>query len=590
MIGAAGDANDARLAQLGRVTAELAAARDFEAVIEIVVSHVADAVNAAVSTLSVLTDDETLTLVGIRGGQPDTEKLWATYPLSAELPACEAVRSGQTVIAASRAEIERRYPALSGQLPEERSVLCLPLAVGAQPLGVIGLVFIGPWSPGPLELDFLRIFADTCAQAVLRVRAVDEAGVRATQLAFLADASAELASSLDYRSTLANVARLAVPRLADWCGVDTLQDGVLQTLAVAHVDPDKVAWARELQQRYPPNPNAETGAPNVVRTGVSELYAEITDEMLVAGAVDEEHLRLSRDLNLRSVLIVPLQARGRVLGAITLVRAETPQRYGPADLAVAEDLGRRAGVAIDNADLHSQTRQVALQLQRAVLPERLDDIPGWDIATHSSPAARSEVGGDFYDAVGLSDGRLIVFIGDVMGHGIPAAAAMAQMRAAVRAYIASDPDPSSVVSRLDDMSEMFKISELVTLAFLVIDPAREALTVVNAGHCPPLVVTAQGTADYVQAPTSRPVGAGRDDRTATTLPFPTGSTLLLFTDGLIERRGEDIDASLARLARSASGLAGGLLADGLGQLVEAQRAGSGDDDVTALAIRPTQRL
>lgn len=589
MIAAEANAHDARLAQLGRVTAELAAARDIDAVIELVVSHVADAVNAAVSTLSVLTDEETLTLVGIRGGQPDTEKLWATYPLIAELPACEAVRTGQIVIASGREEIERRYPALSGQLPEERSLLCLPLAVSAQPLGVIGLVFTGPLTPSPPELDFLRIFADTCAQALLRVRAVDEASVRATQLAFLADASAELASSLDYRSTLANVARLAVPRLADWCGVDTIQDGVLQTLAVAHIDPDKVAWARELQQRYPPNPDAQTGVPNVVRTGVSELYPEITDDMLVAGAVDEEHLRLARDLNLRSVLIVALQARGRVLGAITLVRAETPQRYGPADLAVAEDLGRRAGVAIDNADLHSQARQVALQLQRAVLPERLDHITGWDIATHSSPAANSEVGGDFYDAVGLPDGRLVVFIGDVMGHGVAAAAGMAQMRAAVRAYVASDPDPSSVVSRLDGMSEMFAISELVTLAFLVIDPDREALAIVNAGHCPPLIVTASGVAGYVQAPSSRPIGTGHDDRTATTWPFPAGSTLLLFTDGLIERRGEDIDASLARLARQASGLADEWLADRLGRLVEAMREDRWDDDVTALAIRSTGR-
>jgi GAF domain-containing protein len=589
MIASAADANDARLARLGRVTAELAAARDFDAVIEIVISHVADAVNAAVSTLSVLADPQTLTLVGIRGGQPDTEKVWATYPLSADLPACEAVRTGQVVTASSRAEIEHRYPALSGQLPEDRSVLCLPLAVSGQPLGVIGLVFAGSWTPVARELDFLRIFADTCAQAVLRVRAVDEAGTRAAQLTFLADASAELASSLDYRSTLTNVARLAVPQLADWCAVHILQDGALQTLAVTHVDPDKIAWANELQQRYPADPDAETGAPNVVRTGVSELYPEITDEMLVAGAIDAEHLRLTRDLNLRSALIVPLRARGRVLGAITLVRAETPQRYSPADLAVAEDLGRRAGLAIDNADLHSQTRQVALQLQRAVLPERLDDIPGWDIATHSSPAAQSEVGGDFYDAVGLPDGRLVVFIGDVMGHGVPAAAAMAQMRAAVRAFISNDPDPSSVVSRLDGMSELFKTSELVTLAFLVVDPGRQALSVVNAGHCPPLVVTARGTAEYVQAPASRPIGAGHDDRTATTHPFPPGSTLLLFTDGLIERRGEDIDSSLARLAQQASGLAGGLLANGLGQLVEALRDDRWDDDVTALAIRPIRR-
>ncbi|MFN2518097.1 MAG: GAF domain-containing SpoIIE family protein phosphatase, partial [Jatrophihabitantaceae bacterium] len=530
---------------------------------------------AAVSTLSLLSDEKTLTLVGIRGGKPNTEQLWSTYPLSAQLPACEAIRSGQVVLVAGRAEIEHRYPALSGQVPEGRSVLCLPVAVGSRSLGAVGLVFDAGWTPAEHELDFLRILADTCAQAILRVRAVDEAAVRAVQLEFLAEISAELANSLDYRSTLATVARLAVPRLADWCAVDAIQDGVLQTLAVAHVDPAKIAWARELQQRYPPDPAQKTGSPNVIRTGVSELYAEITDDMLTAASIDEEHVRLMRALNLHSALIVPLQARGRTLGAVTLMWAETRRRYGPLDLALAEDLGRRAGIAIDNADLHSQTREIALQLQRAVLPARLDDIPGWDVATHYSPAAHSEVGGDFYDAVGLPGGRLIVFMGDVMGHGIAAAAAMAQMRSAVRAYIASDPDPRTVVERLEAMLEMFPTAQLVTLAFTLIDPHTEALLVVNAGHCPPLVVDASGEAHFVQARASRPLGAGHDDRSATTWPFPAGATLLLYTDGLFERRTENIDASLARLRRCATGLAAGPVSAGLASLVEAMYSDGG---------------
>jgi hypothetical protein len=417
------------------------------------------------------------------------------------------------------------------------------------------------------------------------LRAVDEAGVKSAQLAFLARASAELASSLNYRSTLANVARLAVPSLADWCAVAMLNDGVLQTLAVEHVDPAKVAWARDLEQRYPPDPDALVGPANVVRTGVSELYAEITDEMLVAGARDEDHLRLSRELELRSALIVPLQARARTLGTITLVRAETMRSYGPDDLAVAEDLGRRAGVAIENAELHREARQVARQLQRAVLPARLDDIPGWEVASHYSPADRSEVGGDFYDALALPDGRLCVFIGDVMGHGVAAAAAMAQMRAAVRAYVALDPDPTSVVDRLDAMLTMFSVAPLVTFACLLVDPAGNELTVVNAGHCPPLVVGAGAVPDFVQTSVSRPLGAGADHREATRVPFPAGSTLLLYTDGLIEHRGEHIDACLARLADCARALAAEPLSGALPTLVSALRREGAEDDVAALAIR-----
>jgi GAF domain-containing protein len=156
--------------------------------------------------------------------------------------------------------------------------------------------------------------ADSCAQAMDRLRAVSEAADRSAKLKFLADASSELASSLDYPATLRKVARLAVPGFADWCSISLMEDGDLRPLEVAHVDPAKVAYAGELQARYPPDRDAAHGAWNVVRTGQGELIPQITDEMLAALARDEEHLRLYRELNLRSAIVVPLTAHGRVLG------------------------------------------------------------------------------------------------------------------------------------------------------------------------------------------------------------------------------------------------------------------------------------
>src|SRR5439155_16612263 len=191
---------------------------------------------------------------------------------------------------------------------------------------------------------------------------------------------AELASSLDYSTTLARVARLAVPTLADWCAVEVLDGGRLHTLAVAHVDPAKVVLAEKMQRRYPSDPDAATGSANVVRTKVSELYPQITDEMLRAGARDAEHLRVARELGLRSALIVPLLARDRVLGALTFVTAESGRHYDSTDLAFAEDLARRAAVAIDNANLYSDTHQAAIRLQRAILPESPPRLPGWELA------------------------------------------------------------------------------------------------------------------------------------------------------------------------------------------------------------------
>ncbi|HEY4012826.1 MAG TPA: response regulator [Polyangiaceae bacterium] len=168
---------------------------------------------------------------------------------------------------------------------------------------------------------------------------------------FLAQAGAVLASSLDYRATLAAVARLAVPQLADWCSVDLLEPGARapHQVALAHVDPEKVRRARALAQRYPSDPNAPTGVPHVVRSGTSELYAEVSRPMLEARAKDEEHLRLLREVNIESAMVVPLRGRERTLGAMSFLFADSGRRYSAQDLAFAEEFARRAAMAIENA-------------------------------------------------------------------------------------------------------------------------------------------------------------------------------------------------------------------------------------------------
>jgi PAS domain S-box-containing protein len=172
---------------------------------------------------------------------------------------------------------------------------------------------------------------------------------------FLVEAGAVLHGSLEYRETLAAVARLAVPHIADWCVVDVLEDdGRLRTLALEHVDPTKVQFAREMQERYPPQPDSETGPRAVVRSGTSELARELSDELLAAAAVDELHLELLRELGLRSYMCVPLLAHGRTLGAITFIAAESGRVYGKQDLALAEELARRAATAIENAQLYAE--------------------------------------------------------------------------------------------------------------------------------------------------------------------------------------------------------------------------------------------
>ncbi len=180
---------------------------------------------------------------------------------------------------------------------------------------------------------------------------------------FLAEASTTLASSLDFETTLSTIARLAVPHFADWCGVDIAnENGTLSRLAVAHVDPEKIKWAHEIYKRYPPEPNEPQGLYNVFRTGESEFYPDISDELLVQGARDEEHLKIMRQIGFCSVMLVPLKARGRTLGVLTFVNSETDRHHSVEDLALAEDLANRAALAVDNARLYraeKQTRQAA---------------------------------------------------------------------------------------------------------------------------------------------------------------------------------------------------------------------------------------
>ena len=183
-------------------------------------------------------------------------------------------------------------------------------------------------------------------------------------LRFLAETGAVLSSSLDYRATLASVARLAVPTLADWCAVDVLENGSVERLAVEHENPEKIALVLELQERYPPETEAENGVLRVLKSGRSEFYPEVTREMIEAAARNEEHLRLLLELGFVSGIIVPMIARGRTLGVVTLVSAESGRRYGSTDLELAEELARRAALAVDNARLFEEAQREIVERER----------------------------------------------------------------------------------------------------------------------------------------------------------------------------------------------------------------------------------
>ena len=573
-----------RLRRLAEVTSELLAAADLEAVSAIVTDHMMKAAGATAASLSLIVADDTLALMALRGGMEETASRWATYPLASEVPSAESARTGRPVLA-RRDEVAQRYPDLGAIAEGTGSILCLPLVVtGGRVLGVVSLSFPGRRQLSEAEHLFLRVLADTCAMTIDRVDAQRAARDREAKLAFLADTSAKLSSDLDYETTLTAVAEAAVPWFADWCAISLAEDGVLRTIAVAHTHPERIALVRELQERYPTDPASDQGGYRVLRTGQSQLVPEVTDELLAQAARDDEHFELMRALNLRSGMSCPLKVGDRTLGVITWVAGEEGRRFTDNDLAFGEDLARRAAIAIDNAQLHSQVRTAALELQRAVLPERLPSVEGWSTTVQYLPAGRTDAGGDFYDVLELDDGRLAMFVGDVMGRGVAAASVMAQMRSAIRTLVAVDPDPAAVLAGMDRVFDALHLEQLVTMVYAVADPGLDQLQVINAGHPPPVLLAADGQIELLEHPSTLILGVGGGQRAVRSAEFRRGDRLLLYTDGLVERRGEDADSALARLITALQTPPTGDPEDWLSTVVEELRDPTRDDDVAALLV------
>jgi signal transduction histidine kinase len=244
-----------------------------------------------------------------------------------------------------------------------RSYICVPLVARDRAYGAISLVMSDSGRKyARSDLELAIDLAQRAATAIDNARLYTAEHTARARAAFLSDASATLASSLEYEATLSSVAASAVPKLADWCSVEIVEEGdagnrSLRQLAVAHVDPEKVERARQLRERYPSRLEDPQGVAKVIRTGEPELYAHLTDEMLERSARDKEHLRILRELGLGSVIIAPLASRGRTLGAITFVAAESGRRYTADDLAVAVELARRAATAVDNARLFREAQE-----------------------------------------------------------------------------------------------------------------------------------------------------------------------------------------------------------------------------------------
>jgi PAS domain S-box-containing protein len=407
---------------------------------------------------------------------------------------------------------------------------------------------------------------------------------------FLARVTETLMSSLDYEETLRNVAWTAVPEIADWCAVELVDErGARQRVVLAHRDPAKLELADRLRRFEPEELDPTRGVGKILVTGVSELYQDIADDVLAQAAVSEEHLRLLRSLGFRSVLLVPLTARGRTFGVLTLVMAESMRRFDEADREFAEHVAGRAAVAVDNARLATSRRQTADTLQRSLLPDSVPRIAGWTVATlyrTASVAEEIEVGGDFYDFYDNGD-AWIVLLGDVTGKGVEAAALTSLVRHGARFLSKYERSPSRILVRLNEaLSEQPGLSLCTAVCMRL---HHEEAVIASAGHPPALIVRDDGRVREIG--TEGPIlGAWTGELPVDrTVPVGADETLFVYTDGVVDTIGEHdrfgADRLKRLLAENAARSPERLLSE-LEAGLDRFQVGLQADDTAALALRP----
>ncbi|WP_183107096.1 SpoIIE family protein phosphatase [Streptomyces sp. 1114.5] len=460
-----------------------------------------------------------------------------------------------------------------------RSFMVVPLIARGTPVGVAG--FYRTLVERPYEDDDLALAGELAVRAAVsidnallfgrerdaaaaRQRALDEAWAAQQRLSLLNEASNRIGTTLDLHRTAQELVEVVLPRFADFVTVD-LRDAVLSGEEPGPVPAEGRVLMRAVAVGEAGPDGSLTGAADQVgetaqsaqlyaqslRTRRSILVSEVTEEELRRIVASPDRVQPGLDAGVHSYLMVPLVARGHVLGGAEFVRTHNPVPFGPADRSLAEELAARTALAIDNGRLYRRERDTALTLQRSLLPQEVHRTLGLEIAYRYLPSSVvSEVGGDWFDVVPLSAGRVALIVGDVMGHGIRAAATMGQLRTAARTLITLDLDPARVLYRLDEATTTVGEGQFATCVCVVYDPVDRRCTAASAGHLPPVVADTEGRAHLVELPTGAPLGVGGVPFESAEFTLPEEGILVLYTDGLVERRSRDLDEGLRLLCRT----------------------------------------
>ena len=520
----AAEASERRVRVLQQIVADLSAAPTRAEVAEAVVRTPEPAFGASSSSIY-LVDVERDQIIAVASTDPTTGN-WDDMPRSSPRAVARVAERGDLHVVGSIGEAEAHFPDLAGSMRRSGrgTVVLLPLTTGpadeqgaAETLGVLAFSFAEERRLSDSELGVVRLLGQQAGQALDRARLYDDARHREDRITFLA----ETTRSLDELHRLLPRARRlvdrVVPDIADWAAVRL-----------------EVGLAGVVEAAGRPAPDADQLAERVAAVIVSSKPAFPTEDDPLG------------------CVVLPLIARGRVLGTLAL-RMPGDRRIDEPERLFLGDLADRAGIALENARLYEQERQIARTLQRSLIA---GDLPRGDsrfaVETHYQSAAQDmEVGGDWYDAFMITNDKLAVVVGDVVGRGIDAATTMGQLRSAVRALASASAGPARLLEGLDRFVERVETARMATVAYAEVDLTTGDLTYACAGHLPPLLHEPVGAPEFLMRARSAALGARAGDTTRTEQRrrMRPGSRLLLYTDGLIERRTRPIDKGFEILAR-----------------------------------------
>ncbi|MGF1431367.1 SpoIIE family protein phosphatase [Kitasatospora sp. LaBMicrA B282] len=453
-------------------------------------------------------------------------------------------------------------PALPGPAPTQGAVLTTdqqPAPVAAEPAG-------GPTGlPAPAAGDRTPPVQPAGRQPAPadQLAPLLTNGQAGEQLALLNEVGGKVGTTLDLDTTARELCQVLVPKVADFACVDLLDRLISDAELPADLPDDDTMLRRVARSYHESSGNwahvLEEGALLAMpRTTPPGMALQRNQAVLVPVVGEELAVDYAAALgggpglvpvvSGRSMLVLPLSARGTVLGTLKLLRLPDRTPFDQADAATLLELAARAALSLDNARLHRAESKMATTLQRSMIPTRPPRIPGVQVAHRYLPGdRRAEVGGDWFDAIQLPGSRVALVVGDVMGHGLHSAAAMGRFRTAMQTLAALDLPPGQLLRHLDNLAQKIGDDHLATCLYAVYDPINRTCELASAGHVPPVLVHPDGTGELLEIPAGAPIGVGGVPFVAKKIDVVDGSMLVMCTDGLVEVRGGDIGAGLAAL-------------------------------------------